>query len=454
MSMLTITFLAVFVGGLAIIVTTVIFKSIRTARKKRDASDHIDRGKNMDAIRHLVEVVQANPDDLVSLFDLATLQIQTGLPFEGLQNVKKLLERNLAGSGVIHVEAILLGAKAEFALGNRKEGYKYLMMAKGIDSTSLEVNVSLAAYNYDEGNYPDAYGYASRVLKLEPDNVSANFYSGMSAFQQGNFDTAVGALEKVAALQPTNHQALYSLGRIYGKLGNNAKASGAFGAALRHAPNDESRAQIYLQWGINLNKSMNHDKAVECFQHAVRLASSTEVKKDALREIISIQEAARKVDKVLEALKAYLVLDPLDEIFKAKARYYGELHTNDKLKKYEMATLPDFVNYCCDIAKQIVRIDTIVATEINKDGSVDVLANRSTKTQNSNFQFRFVRTKGEIGEFPLRDLYAKMRGNSGEKAFMVANTSFNESAVKFAQTRVVTLVNRETLLKILDKVSG
>ena len=151
--MLTITFLAVFVGGLAIIVTTVIFKSIRTARKKRDASDHIDRGKNMDAIRHLVEVVQDNPDDLVSLFDLATLQIQTGLPFEGLQNVKKLLERNLAGSGVIHVEAILLGAKAEFALGNRKEGYKYLMMAKGIDSTSLEVNVSLAASTYDEGNY-------------------------------------------------------------------------------------------------------------------------------------------------------------------------------------------------------------------------------------------------------------------------------------------------------------
>ena len=79
---------------------------------------------------------------------------------------------------------------------------------------------------------------------------------------------------------------------------------------------------------------------------------------------------------------------------------------------------------------------------------------KNTKTQNSNFQFRFVRTKGEIGEFPLRDLYAKMRGNSGEKAFMVANTSFNESAVKFAQTRVVTLVNRETLLKILDKVSG
>ncbi len=452
--MLTITFLAVFVGGLAIIVTIVIFKSIRTARQKRDATEHIDKGKSLEAIKHLVEVVQANPDDLVSLFNLATLQLQSGLPFEGLQNVKKLLERNLAASGVSHTDVILLGARAEFALGNRKEAYKYLMMAKGIDSTSIEVNASLAAYNYDEGNYPDAFGYAARALKLEPDNVSANYYSGMAAFQQGNFETAVGALEKVASLQPNNFMALYSLGRIYGKLGNVAKAGGAFAAALRHAPGDEQRAQVYLQWGAQLNRSINHDKAVECFNHAVRLASSVEVKKEALREVISIHEAARKVDKVLEALKAYVILDPLDEIFKAKARYYSELHSNEKLKKYEMATLPDFVNYCCDIAKQVIRIDTILASEINKDGTVDILANRSTKTQNSNYQFRFIRTKGEIGEMPLRDLYAKMRSNSGEKAFMVANTSFNESAVKFAQTRVVTMINREALLKLLDKVSG
>jgi tetratricopeptide (TPR) repeat protein len=452
--MLTTTFLAVFVGGLAIIVTTVIFKSIRTARQKRDATDHIDRGKNLEAIKHLAEIVLADPEDLVSLFNLASLQIETDLPFEGMQNVKKLLERNLAASGVNHVAVVLLAAKGEFALGNRKEGYKYLMIARGIDGTSLEVNVSLAAYNYEDGNYPDAFGYAFRALKLEPDNINANFYSGMAAFQQGNFETAIGSLEKVVALQPTNFIALYSLGRIYGKVGNVAKAGGAFGAALRHAANDDQRAQVYLQWGHNLNKALNQDKAVECFNHTVRLASSAEVKKEALREILTIHEAARKVDKILDVLKAYTALDPLDEIFKAKARYYSELNSNEKLKKYEMSSLPDFVNYCCEIARQIVRVDSIVTAEINKDGSVDVLANRSTKTQNSNYQFRFVRTKGEIGEITLRDLYAKMRGNSAEKAFIAANTVFTESAVKFAQTRVVTLVNREALLKYMDKVSG
>jgi hypothetical protein len=170
---------------------------------------------------------------------------------------------------------------------------------------------------------------------------------------------------------------------------------------------------------------------------------------------VEIHEEARDVKNVVRMMRLALELDPGDAGLKQRLAYYVELNRNDALRQFEMLPLPQLSEFCARLAQRISKADTIKSIDINKDGSIDVLLSRTTKTQNIIFLFRFMRARaGEIGEMPIRDLYSKMKSKSGEKAFFVSNVKYTEGAVNFALTRVVTLIDREQLLSHLENMKA
>ena len=66
--------------------------------------------------------------------------------------------------------------------------------------------------------------------------------------------------------------------------------------------------------------------------------------------------------------------------------------------------------------------------------------------------FRFYRSKSQVGELAVRDLYAKTHEVHAGRAFCFVLESFTEGAIKFCDGRQVVLYDREKLIGILNKL--
>lgn len=438
-----------------LVMSLVIVISIRRSSKKIAAiNSEIKSGKSMEAIQNLQKLVAADDEDLLSRYQLAKLQLQANMVVPSLKNAKHLLNKNLTGSGVKHAAVLLLVAEAQMNLGNRKEAYRYLRMAHGVDSTNVEVNYNLAVFEYESGSYDEAFNYASRVIRMEPHHIDGNYYMGMAALQKGQLDQALQGLRKTLELKPDHFQANFSLGRVYAQRGNRQGARQYFKAALNRATNNDQRGQVYYYLGTIEKRSGDHQGAVKFLESALKLYSGSDLRLKIYSDLLDIYEEKKNIPMVIRTLRSILKEDPDDKAALSKLNHYRELNTNSMLQKYEVLPEEEFMQFCVEVAKTITKLDKIGSVERNMDGSFDLLASRSNKVEYVVFLFRFIRSGGDIGEMPVRDLYEKMRSNNAEKAVFVCNSQYTKSAQNFAQTRVVTLIDKPGLIKYLERMKG
>lgn len=441
-------------GGLLIMTVGIVIGIRRSNKKIATISKEIKTGKSMEAIQNLQKLVAADENDLLSRYQLAKLQLDANMIVPSLKNAKYLLNKNLTGSGVKHANVLLLVAEAQMNLGNRKEAYRYLRMAHGVDSTSVEVNFNLAVFEYESGTFDEAFNYASRVVRMEPHHVDGNYYMGMAALQKGQLDQALQGLRKTLELKPDHFQANFSLGRVYAQRGNRQNAKQFFKAALNRASNNDQRGQVYYYLGVIEKRSGDYSNAVKFLESALKLYSGSDLQLKIYNDLLDIYEEKKNIPLVIKTLRAILKVDPDDKSAATKLGHYRELNTNSMLQKYEVLPEDEFMEFCVQLAKNITKLDKVGEAERNMDGSIDLLASRSNKVEYVVFQFRFLRTGGDVGEMPVRDLYEKMRSNNAEKAVFICNSQFTKSAQNFAQTRVVTLIDKKSLIKYLERMKG
>lgn len=438
--------------GIVIVIAVLLLSRRRAPGHSRKKSVAPRQPQVLDKMRELHAAYARNQDDLVSLYQLARLQIENGMAQDGVTNVMRLLDRNLSGSGVSHVKSVVLLAEGQLALGNKDDAYKQLQVAYGLDATDIEVNLKLAAILAEAGNIKDAFAYASRVVKMDPDNPEGWLTYGLSAFQLGNTEVAIEALEKAIELNPGHFRAVLSLAELYVRRGNTVEAETCFNQALKNAADQNERAETFYKWGVHKVRQLDHEQARTLFGHALKESATNDLRKKILQELVALYEQQKNVPRILSAMKEYLKLDPSREEYRKKLDYYEEVGSNIRLQKYEFMGLTEFSQFCVKLAGVMFKHDGNPVMEINPDGSVDVTLYRTTKTQAMTVLFRFLRSKGETGEMILRDLYAKMKAQNGSRAVFVTNSSFTEGAVAFSKSRMVNLVTKDELIKYLERI--
>ncbi len=451
-----IAFMIVLFIGLAILAIALIIKNARrsrTTRKSKKIQKPTTPAINKTAeINSLLDLYKSNPNDLMILHKLSFLEAKYGNAQAGIAHATKLLEKNLSGSGIQHVKAILVLAIGYKRTQNPEQMEKFLTMARGIDPTDTEVNTEFSIFEYNRGNFNEAFSYAGKALRINGSNFEAHLYRGLASFQLSNLDTATTHLQQALSLKPGTFLALTTLARTFAKKNDDKQASLYFRKAIEKATTKQEQIETLLHWGQFARFKMDHKLAVSLLEQAIKAEPNAADKKTILISLVAIFEEQKDIPKVIWGLQGIARLEPGNTQIREKLNYYAELNSNDKLQKFEMLGLAPFTNFCKSLARTIIDIDEIQNTTVNPDGSIDILANKTSKTKHTIYQFRFLRTTGEVGEMILKDLYSKMRTNGGEKAILTCNSTFTKGAIAFSETRVVSLIDKKALLTYLAKV--
>jgi hypothetical protein len=95
----------------------------------------------------------------------------------------------------------------------------------------------------------------------------------------------------------------------------------------------------------------------------------------------------------------------------------------------------------------------IVDISINKNEYADVLAEVETNQWVDTILFRYIRTTGQVGELLLRDFHGRVKDLKAGRGFCLSAGEFSEGAHQFVEARLIDLVDKNELVKVLNRAT-
>lgn len=402
-------------------------------------------------VEFLLQKAQQDPGNLETRYKLAEAQIRAGRIKAGLENVHRILDKNLETKRELNINALLLASEAMKNAGKLEEALRYAKSAYGIDPEDLEVNRRLAILEYDLGHLNDCFAHAYFLLKGKPEHPDALLYTGMASFRLGRHSQAAEYLNSLVHLDENNFQGQLFLGKAYDRMGEIVLAEKHYNLALKNAYMDEEQSDVFYAWGLLNKRNGNTRMALDNFNNALKTVPEKK-RKLVLQELIDIYESEKDFSKAIWALKDYLKLEPRNDSIRARMEQYLEHDAHTRMQKYELLAPHQFLEFCQEITPLVIKVNGIVHAELNSDETVDIMVESSENSLPFTCQFRFARTVGEIGDMPVRDLYSKMKANRCARAIFIVNSEFTRDAHEFCKGININLISGEELQHLLEKM--
>lgn len=188
-------------------------------------------GKDGDAWKQFLEVINVEPGNVNALVQLARIALERKSPAEALAYLNRI-----PAASHERPDAVILRMQADYELGRREEAEAILgRVAAGAESDpnrSFALGVALAS----AGQYDKAESFFSKTLEVEPANFEALYDLGLAASHAGHKERALQVLEQAAAREPENVNVLYDLAAANVALNRNARALELLAKASRLVP--------------------------------------------------------------------------------------------------------------------------------------------------------------------------------------------------------------------------
>ena len=133
-----------------------------------------------------------------------------------------------------------------------------------------------------------------------------------------------------------------------------------------------------------------------------------------------------------------------------KLSKFGDVSANDALKEFLAAGDAAFQQLCRDAVERM-GFDVQEVGAIH-EGCAVLASEAQSNMQGARRMTRlvhFLRTGDEVPESTVRNLYDTMRDKKAQRATLVASTQISTAGRRFAQTRPVTLYDRDDLPAIV-----
>ena len=158
-----------------------------------------------------------------------------------------------------------------FALYHAKrydESIEQFARTLDVQKNELEALVGMGAVQGAAGRYAEAEQFFKRALGIAPAYAEAHRSLGMLHTAQGRIDEAIRDLREAVRLQPNHAQAHYELGELLEQKKDFRAAEEHFLQATRFQP---GYADPWNGLGSVYGSTGHIDRAIECFEHALRL---------------------------------------------------------------------------------------------------------------------------------------------------------------------------------------
>ncbi len=333
------------------------------------------------------------------------------------------------------------------------EAQKELILVSNLEPDNYEVLYEIGELFYLRNLIDNAVAYFTKALRINPQHPDSHYYLGVIYYNAGKFEEAQIALNKAIQYNPRHYKAHLYLGLVYKNLGQFDSASREFELAQR---DPEIKLRALLENGKTFFERGNITKATVELERALKFAKEEDDITIEIRYwLAACYEKARDLPSAIEQWEKIAEHRPSYKDVPEKLAVYAELRTDDRLKDFLTASATNFQLLCQKLANAM-GYDVSEVIPIDDDG-VDLLVAESELkwrgAKRTNIYMKIRRITKPVGELALRELYEELRKRGAIKGVYVTTSTFAPSAVEFASTRPIDLVDKKLLTEYLKKIT-
>ena len=267
--------------------------------------------------------------------------------------------------------------------------------------------------------YEDALSEIKLSIRLDPDEFSNYYYLGKALKERGEYSDAIKAFEKSERSNEFRQRALIETGACYMEVDQTANAQEHFQRAVQCSKDDSSQETLYARYFL-----------ANCYE-----------------KTHSIEKAVEQWNKI------YLYNKKFRDVA-SKLEEYRDIQSNDSLKEYLTSSQQAFTELCIKTVQKAYNFmpqksETkpygcrLLCTEENKDTWKNV--------RKQFFLIEFHRDSDAVDESKVRQFVEEIKTQGYYKGMIFSSSGFSTLATQFAESRPVTLINREKLEIVLSK---
>lgn len=438
-----IAFVAV-VGVIALLVAISGMKRNRSGNDKQKTRQNIIR----DATKKLAQDSH-NPQGLIPLGDL---YYQESLWDKAFPLYDTMTNIAAAHSEIdVGLASLRLGICA-LKLNKLDDAFKGLNQARKLNPDGFEENFYLGQAFFRNKEYDKAIPLFKKALAINKEVTETYSYLGLSLYHFHSFRESLPYLKKALDLNPDSKELLFSMADAMNESGSGDRALKVF---MHLRPDPEFGAKSCLAAGTLHAHSGQNDKAIQDFEIGLKHTNAPlDVLTNIRYRLAHAYLATSDMPKALTVLKDIQATVPGYKDVLSLISRYQELNQNSNLRVYLISGNSDFIALCRKIvAVYYGRSAYVKVTDINATAEyTDILTEVETPKWEDTVIFRFYRTTGAIGELFVRDFHARLRDQKTGRGICFTAGSYSEEARKFIEGRPIDLIEKQGLIKILNKI--
>ncbi len=414
----------------------------------------LKQGKAQAAIKAAKNIVAREPRNQEAHYFLGQAYLADGKPELALMEYKTVNQIGIFGPTVPEVEFRKKMAQIFVKFNQAEEALKeYLLLVK-LEADNADHYFWSGKLFSERSRNDMALNYLRKAVELDPRHGKAHLELGLLLFKDKKAVEAKAELEAALRYEPENLQTYYYLGKLQKDSHDYVAALLSFEKAQRD-PDFKSKALVE-RGGCYM--SMNAlDKAIPELERAVKMAAD-EASSEALygRHFLAMcHEKMRNLDKAIEQWEKIYAKKPSFRDVAEKLSHYQEYRTDDKMKDYLSSTREEFVEICKAIVAQGMSLQIRDVSEVANGCDIVAVEGDAGKWLNARKMprlVRFMRSPEMIDEAAVRGLMEMMKKVGMTRAVLVTSSSFSRTAMEYADSRPIDLINKDQLTEMLNGV--
>ena len=429
-------------------IVSLLFRN-RDPRKKRTDS----RKDRATQLKEANKALAQNPKDNVALRTLADIYYEDKEWDKAMKTYGVLVNLSATNQEVDEAYVTLRYGLAALQLQQLEEAYKSLVVARTLKPDTFELNFNLGYLEFRRRNYEKAAGLLRAAHEQQPEQIPVQRYLGQTLYKLKKYNDSIAILRRVLDQQPDDKESLFVLGQAYFELGQNDQAVRIF-SHLRADPAFGPRAALFS--GSIYLKNRHFERAQTDFELGLRHENiPADIALELKYRLAAAYVKQQQIGKALPLLEEINQTSPGYKDVPQQLARNRELHSNKNLQVFLVAPPSEFVALCRKVTSSFIPQSRVKITDIsvNKSEYADILAEVETSKWVDVILFRFIRTSGSVGELLLRDFHSRLKDLKAGRGFCLTAGEFSDSAKQFVEARLIDLIEKEELVKILNRAS-
>jgi tetratricopeptide (TPR) repeat protein len=417
----------------------------------RRGGDGNSVGANNVKLKEANKKLAQNPKDPEALFTVANYFYAQGNWEEAYKTYTTLTE--VGGSGdefTVYCHYGICALKLDLV----DNAYKGLTVARSLKQNDFDVNYNLGVIEFQKKNYERAVQLLQGARVVNPEDAATLRCLGHAFFKLNRHKEAMTFIRQAMDIAPDDKESLLVLGECYFEANQVDQALKIF-THLRPDPVMGANACLFAG-NINLN-AHNYDKAIENFEIGLKHDNiKPDVALDLRYRLATTYLKRNDIGKALPVLKQIQMDNPGYKDVPLLINQYQELNSNKNLQIFLMGSQADFVALCRKTVltyyqRAKVKITNITVT---KNDWADINAEIDTPKWSDVVAFRFIRSRGMIGELIVRDFHSHLKEVKAGKGICLTMGTFSDEAKRFTEARLIDLIEKDRFTAILNAAAA